>query len=98
MRRLTVAPRPAWQALADRLGFLHHTPVVAPYWTDHACYLFEAAEVRDSAWTYVSKGYGNYSYQLDTSKAWDAMSPTRLSFFPLILEDIASFNASPDNA
>lgn len=37
----------------------------------------EAAEVRDSAWTYVSKGYGNYSYQLDTSKAWDAMSPIK---------------------
>lgn len=29
---------------------------------------------------------------------WDAMSPTRLSFFPLILEDIASFNASPDKS
>jgi hypothetical protein len=37
----------------------------------------EAAEVRDSAWTYVGKGYGNYSYQLDTSKAREAMSPTK---------------------
>lgn len=45
MRRMTLAGRPDWRGLADRLGFLHHTPVFAPYWTDDACYRFDPVEV-----------------------------------------------------
>ena len=36
----------------------------------------EAAKVRESGWTYVGKGYGNYNYLLDTSNATAAMSTT----------------------
>lgn len=44
---MTVAPRPDWERLAERLGFLHHTSALAPYWTDDVCYVFEAAEVEE---------------------------------------------------
>jgi hypothetical protein len=36
----------------------------------------QAAKVREPSWTYVGKGYGNYDYLLDTSKARVSMSTT----------------------
>lgn len=44
---MTVAPRPDWERLAERLGFVHHTAALAPYWTDDGCYVFAAAEVEE---------------------------------------------------
>lgn len=50
----------------------------------------EAAKVRDPAWTYVGKGYGNYDYQLDTSKAKEAMSPTKHGIASFTDENMAT--------
>ncbi len=50
MRRLGIAPRPGWRALARATGFSIHTPEDGPYWLDDAYYAFTPAQVeRDIA-------------------------------------------------
>lgn len=46
MNRLSITPRPDWQAAVERLGLTFHTlPDGRPYWDESACYEFSAAEV-----------------------------------------------------
>ncbi|WP_263380596.1 glutathionylspermidine synthase family protein [Granulicella paludicola] len=50
MQRLTLTPRPNWQATVEQQGLIFHTPVsdaldARPYWDEAACYEFSAAEV-----------------------------------------------------
>lgn len=46
MRRLTLVPRPGWQAAVERLGLTFHTQADGrPYWNEAAAYEFTAAEV-----------------------------------------------------
>ena len=44
MERLTIDPRPDWQAKVEKLGLLFHTGE-QPYWDESVCYRFTAAEV-----------------------------------------------------
>jgi glutathionylspermidine synthase len=48
MRRLSIPPRPGWQAKVEAAGLTYHSPrAMAPrtYWDESACYQFTAAEV-----------------------------------------------------
>jgi glutathionylspermidine synthase len=45
MRRERLQPRPNWQAEAERLGLIYHTPKGVTYWDESACYRFTSAEV-----------------------------------------------------
>ncbi|MGY0557619.1 MULTISPECIES: glutathionylspermidine synthase family protein [unclassified Lysobacter] len=47
MRRITIAPRPDWQAEAERLGFHFHTIDGEPYWDESAYYAFTLRQVED---------------------------------------------------
>ncbi len=44
MERLTIEPRPGWQAKVERLGLQFHTQE-DPYWDESVCYRFTAAEI-----------------------------------------------------
>lgn len=45
MRRLGSAPRPDWQLRVEAQGFHFHTLEDGPYWTEDACYAFDAAQI-----------------------------------------------------
>jgi glutathionylspermidine synthase len=45
MQRLTVQPRPNWQATVEAQGFHFHSIDDAPYWDESVCYLFTSAEI-----------------------------------------------------
>ncbi len=45
MRRLTLTPRPDWQAAVEELGLLWHTDTDGPYWDESACYQFTLAQI-----------------------------------------------------
>ena len=45
MQRLTVQPRPNWQATVEAQGFHFHSIDDKPYWDESVCYLFTAAEI-----------------------------------------------------
>ena len=45
MKRLTVQPRPDWQAKVEDVGLTFHTIDDQPYWDESVCYEFTAAEV-----------------------------------------------------
>lgn len=45
MKRLTLRPRPGWQAAVEELGLLWHTDSAGPYWDESACYAFTSAEI-----------------------------------------------------
>lgn len=45
MRRLTLAPRPDWQAAVEELGLLWHSDADGPYWDESACYQFTLAQI-----------------------------------------------------
>jgi glutathionylspermidine synthase len=45
MQRLSVQPRPNWQATVEAQGFHFHSMDDAPYWDESACYLFTRAQV-----------------------------------------------------
>ncbi len=47
MRRLTIAPRPQWEARARDIGFVYHTPDGETYWDESAFYAFSLAEIED---------------------------------------------------
>ncbi|HMK57046.1 MAG TPA: glutathionylspermidine synthase family protein [Dissulfurispiraceae bacterium] len=44
MKRLTVPPRPGWQAKFEELGFSFHS-MEGGYWSEGVCYEFSAAEI-----------------------------------------------------
>lgn len=45
MQRLTLAPRPDWQAAVEELGLLWHSDDDGPYWDESACYQFSLAQI-----------------------------------------------------
>ncbi|MFC7333491.1 glutathionylspermidine synthase family protein [Rhodocista pekingensis] len=45
MRRLTLAPRPDWQAKLEALGFDFHSGGGVPYWDESVAWEFTAAEI-----------------------------------------------------
>lgn len=45
MQRLTLQPRPNWQATVESQGFHFHSIDDKPYWDESVCYLFAAAEI-----------------------------------------------------
>ncbi|RDS84911.1 glutathionylspermidine synthase family protein [Dyella monticola] len=45
MKRIAIAPRPDWQATAERYGFLFHTIDGAPYWDESAYYAFTLEQI-----------------------------------------------------
>lgn len=45
MRRLTLDPRPQWQAKVAELGLLWHSDAEGPYWDESAAYAFSMAQV-----------------------------------------------------
>lgn len=45
MRRLTLEPRPQWQAAVADLGLLWHSDAEGPYWDESAAYAFSLAQV-----------------------------------------------------
>lgn len=48
MQRISISPRPDWQAKVESVGLTYHSPeLMAPrtYWDESACYEFTAAEV-----------------------------------------------------
>jgi len=45
MQRLTLQPRPNWQATVESQGFHFHSIDDQPYWDESVCYLFTAAEI-----------------------------------------------------
>jgi glutathionylspermidine synthase len=47
VRRLTIAPRPDWEAKVEALGLVWHTAAGAPYWNEAACYRFSLAQVEE---------------------------------------------------
>jgi len=47
MRRISLAPRPDWQAKADAIGFVYHATDGAPYWDESAAYAFTLGEIDD---------------------------------------------------
>ena len=47
MRRISLAPRPDWQAKADAIGFVYHATDGAPYWDEGAAYAFTLGEIDD---------------------------------------------------
>lgn len=47
MRRVQIAERPNWRAVAEELAFRYHTPGGEPYWREDAYYAFTLAEIED---------------------------------------------------
>ncbi|UUQ62831.1 glutathionylspermidine synthase family protein [Pseudomonas fuscovaginae UPB0736] len=47
MKRILSAPRPDWQATAERLGFHFHTFDGEPYWDESAYYQFSLRQIED---------------------------------------------------
>jgi len=45
MQRLTLQPRPNWQAIVESQGFHFHSIDDQPYWDESVCYRFTAAQV-----------------------------------------------------
>ncbi|MFY8193673.1 MAG: glutathionylspermidine synthase family protein, partial [Novosphingobium sp.] len=45
MRRLTLDPRPQWQAKVAELGLLWHSDADGPYWDESAAYAFSMAQI-----------------------------------------------------
>jgi glutathionylspermidine synthase len=45
VKRIAIAPRPDWQATAERYGFLFHTIDGAPYWDESAYYAFTLEQI-----------------------------------------------------
>lgn len=45
MKRIVIAPRAGWEAEAEELGFLHHTPNGEPYWAEDRYYEFSLEQV-----------------------------------------------------
>jgi glutathionylspermidine synthase len=45
VERLTIQPRPDWQAKVEALGLNYHTTASEPYWDESVCYRFTAAEI-----------------------------------------------------
>lgn len=45
MQRLTLAPRPDWQAAVEELGLLWHSDDDGPYWDESGCYQFTLAQI-----------------------------------------------------
>jgi glutathionylspermidine synthase len=45
VKRIAIAPRPDWQATAERYGFLFHTIHGAPYWDESAYYAFTLEQI-----------------------------------------------------
>ncbi len=47
MERISIDPRPDWQARAEALGFVFHTIDGEPYWDESAYYRFSLRELED---------------------------------------------------
>ncbi len=47
MQRLSVKPRPAWQAEVEACGLIWHSGDQQPYWNESACYRFSPKEIAD---------------------------------------------------
>jgi glutathionylspermidine synthase len=45
MQRITLAPRPNWQAAVEDQGLLWHSDLDGPYWDETACYKFTLAQI-----------------------------------------------------
>jgi glutathionylspermidine synthase len=45
VERLSIQPRPDWQAKVEALGLSYHSLPAEPYWDETVCYRFTAAEV-----------------------------------------------------
>jgi len=45
VRRLSLTPRPDWQAKAEAVGFIYHHTEGQPYWDESAAYAFTLAQV-----------------------------------------------------
>lgn len=47
MRRMTLQPRPDWQARVEEHGLVWHTDPDGPYWDESACYAFTLAQIEE---------------------------------------------------